>query len=134
MGKPDFTGVWTFNKSKSELQIPAPDSTIFTIEHHEPKFHLERTHVFEGKSDSFSIDLTTDGKVVEMERAELALRASLHWEGDTLVFDSTITRGGKQGKNLVRYQLAPDTQTFIANERFTSAEYNYENKWCFDKQ
>ncbi len=31
----------------------------FVIEHREPRFHLEWTHVFGGNSDIFSIDLMT---------------------------------------------------------------------------
>jgi hypothetical protein len=58
MTKPDFTGTWKLNHGKSSLQIPAPESTIFVIEHSEPHFHLERTHVFGGNSDTLSIDLT----------------------------------------------------------------------------
>jgi hypothetical protein len=134
MGMPDFTGKWKFNQRKSSLQIPSPDSTTFLIEHHEPRFHLERTHVFEGKSDTFAIDLTTDGKVVELNRGGLVLRASLQWEGEALLFDSTVTRDGKQGTNVVRYMLADSGQAFMADESFTSAELNYENKWIFDKQ
>lgn len=62
MAKSDFTGTWKFDHSKSSLQIPSPDSTSFVIEHNEPRFLLKRTHVFGGNSDTFSIDLTTDGK------------------------------------------------------------------------
>jgi hypothetical protein len=29
MAKPDFTGIWRFNRGRSSLQIPAPDWTIF---------------------------------------------------------------------------------------------------------
>ena len=46
MAKPDFTGTWEFNPSRSSLQNPAPESSTFGIEHREPYFYLERTHVF----------------------------------------------------------------------------------------
>ena len=62
--KPDFSGEWTLNREKSRLQTPMPDSTLFRIEHREPVFRLTRTHVVKGKADTFSIDLTTDGKEV----------------------------------------------------------------------
>ena len=134
MKKADFTGTWKFNPGKSSLQIPAPDSTDFVIEHNEPRLHLERTHVFGGKSDSFSIDLTTDGQVVEFNHGEVVISASLHWEGRTLVFDSTLTRGGEQATNIVRYKLADKNQVFVADERFHSRELKYKNRWVFDRQ
>ena len=134
MKKADFTGTWKFNPGKSSLQIPAPESTDFVIEHNEPRLHLERTHVFGGKSDSFSIDLTTDGQVVEFNHGEVVVRASLHWEGRTLVFDSTLTRGAEQATNIVRYKLADKNQVFVADERFHSRELKYKNRWVFDRQ
>jgi hypothetical protein len=134
MAKPDFTGTWKFAPGKSSLQIRPPDSTVFVIVHNEPRFQLKRTHVFGGNSDTFSIDLTTDGRVVELNRAGLVIHASLHWEGETLVFDSTLNREGTQGTNIVRYRLADQNQVFLADERFQSPELTYENKWVFDRQ
>jgi hypothetical protein len=134
MAKPDFSGTWKFNRSKSSLQIPPPDSTIFTIEHHEPRFHLSRTHVFAGKRDTFSIDLTTDGETAVREHNNMKIYARLYWENETLVFDSKIEREGKKATNVVRYKLADKGQTFIAEERFRSEQQSYENTWGFDKQ
>jgi hypothetical protein len=134
MAKPDFTGIWQFNPSKSLLQIPAPESTTFFIEHREPCFRLERTHVFDGNSDTFSIELATDGKPVALNHRGLEIRASLNWEGETLLFYSTVERDGVQATNIVRYRLLEDGQVFIAEEQFRSQEMNYENRWVFDKK
>ena len=134
MAKPDFTGSWKFNSDKSRLQIPPPESTTFLIEHREPRFHLERTHVFGGKSDTFSIDLMTNGEAAVQAHGGFQIHASLHWEGDTLRFDSRLEREGEQATNVVRYSLSDDGQTFTAVEQFCGKEYSYENMWVFDKQ
>jgi hypothetical protein len=115
-------------------QIPSPDSTTFVIEHNEPRFHLERIHVFGGNSDAFSIDLTTEGTFIELNHGGFEIRASLCWEGETLVFDSKLHRAGEQATNIVRYKLTDAGQSFIAEERFRSNEHDYENTWVFDKQ
>jgi hypothetical protein len=117
MTKPDFTGTWEFNSNKSTLQIPSPDSTTFVIEHREPHFHLERTHVFG-----------------TLNQGGLEIRARLYWEGETLVCDSRLEQGGEQATNIVRYSLADEGQTFIAEEQFRSREHSHENRWVFDKQ
>lgn len=134
MAKPDFTGAWKFNPEKSSLQIPAPESTLFAIEHSEPRFRLERTHVFGGNSDTFCIDLTTDGKTVVRVHAGFEIHADLRWEGATLIFNSRLEREGEQATNIVRYILSDDGQTFIAEEQFRGKQYSYDNKWVFDKQ
>jgi dienelactone hydrolase len=134
MAKPDFSGTWQFNRRKSSLQIPPPDSTIFIIEQHEPRFHLSRTHVFAGKSDTFSIELTTDGKTTVREHGNMKIYVRLYWDEESLVFDSEIEREGKKATNIVRYKLADKGQTFIADERFHGEQQSYENTWVFDKQ
>jgi dienelactone hydrolase len=134
MSKSDFSGTWKLNRSKSSLQIPWPDSTSFTIEHREPRFHLSRTHVFAGKSDTFSIDLTTTGETVVRDHVGMKIHVRLYWEGETLVFDSKLEREGEKGTNVVRYKLADEGRTFIAEERFRSELRSYENTWVFDKQ
>ena len=66
--------------------------------------------------------------------AGFEIHASLRWEGETLLFDSTLEREGEQATNIVRYQLSDDGQMFIAEERFRGREHSYENTWVFDKQ
>jgi len=134
MQKPNFTGTWKFNPSKSLLQIPAPDSTIFVVEHMEPVFRLSRTHVVGDKSDTFALDLTTDGTEVDIVRGDLRLRARVYWEGETLVFDSHVVRGGEDASNIVRYKLAGTLDSLVAEERFRSKSLCYDNIWLLERQ
>ena len=133
MAKPDFTGTWKFNPGKSSLQIPVPESALFVIEHREPRFELERTHIFSGNSDTFSIDLRTDGKAVVRVHAGFEIDACLRWEGETLLFNSKLKREGEEATNIVRYRLSDDGQTLIAEEQFRGREHSHDNKWVFDK-
>src|SRR5262245_45028127 len=105
MAKPDFTGTWKLNVDKSSLQIPIPESTLFLIKHKEPQFHLERTHVIDGISDAFTIDITTDGTTVVSSHRGIEIVARLLWDGENLLFDTRLTREGKQAINIVRYSL-----------------------------
>ena len=54
-------------------------------------------------------------------------------EGDVLAFDSRVTRGGVEGSNQVRYTMAPDGRSVVAEERFRSAVLNYDNRWWMDR-
>jgi hypothetical protein len=134
MSKPDFTGRWKYNPSKSVLRIPPPESTSLVIEHREPHFRLSRTLVVGGSSDTFSIELTTDGREVVQERDDLQICARLYWEGETLVFESVLTGDEEQATNVVRYTLAEQGETFVARERFSSERQSYENLWVLDRQ
>ena len=133
MPKPDFTGTWTFNRDKSRLQIPAPDATVFVVDHREQELRISRTHVARDRRDTFSIDLTTDGREVSVDRADVRLWCRASWDGDTLVFDTRLVRAGEEATNAVRYTLASDGRTFSAEERFRSGSMNYDNIWVLDK-
>jgi len=132
--KPDFSGVWKFNPEKSKLQIPAPTSSSFVVDHKEPRFHLSRTHVYDGKPDTWSIDLTTDGKEVIQQTGDRTLHARLYWEGNQLVFDSKIVLKDREASNIVKYQVSPDRKVFKAYESFRGPKLKYDNIWVFDKE
>ncbi len=134
MTKPNFTGTWKFNPGKSVLQMPSPESSIFVIEHNKPHFRLERTHVFDGKSNTFSVALTADGELTAVNLGGFDSQSKLYWEGDSLVFDSRFVHEGKQASNIVRYQLEDAGQTLIAEEQLRSAQHKHNNTWVFDKQ
>lgn len=133
MTHPNFSGTWKFNSNRSSLQIALPESIGFVIEHREPQFHFERTLVVGGHKDTFAIDLTTDGNTLVTHHEGLEIRATLIWDGDSLLFDSKVERDGVQGTNVVRYTLSEDGHVFTAEEQFRSSDYNYDNLWVFDK-
>jgi hypothetical protein len=95
---------------------------------------LTRTHVYNGKPDTWTIDLTTDGKEVIQQEGNQTLHVQLHWEGDQLVFDSKIILGDREATNIVRYQLSEDGETFTALESFRGPRLKYDNVWVFDKE
>lgn len=132
MTRPDFTGTWTFDPSRSRLQIPAPESSVFVIHHDEPRFQLERTHVVGGKVDTLSLELMTGGAPVVTMHDGLETRSTLRWEGDALVLVSEIL-GEASATNTVRYRLQSAGRVLVAEERLRSSQINYENVWVFSR-
>jgi len=133
MSKPDFTGTWRFDPARSSLQIQLPEAVTFEIQHHEPRFRLSRTLVIGGASDTIAIDLTTDGRLVVCHHRGMDITARLNWDGQALLFHSSLTRAGEQAENTVRYLLADQDQTFIAEEKFRGRELQYDNRWVFER-
>lgn len=131
--RPDFTGTWTFNPARSTLQIQAPDKSVFVIDHRDPVLRFSRTHTASEVDDTFTIDLSTDGQETAVDRDGMQVLARAYWDGDTLVFDSRLTRSGEEATNVVRYTLSGDWQTIVARERLRSASINYDNVWVLEK-
>jgi hypothetical protein len=133
VAKPDFTGTWIFNAARSALQIPAPDHSVFVIDHRGSRFHLSRTHTVGETSDTFEIDLTIDGMETVVNRGDVRICGRARWDGATLVFDSTLSRGNEGGSNIVHYTLSDDRMTIVAQERFRGASINYDNVWVLER-
>jgi hypothetical protein len=131
--RPDFTGTWRANLAKSRLEIPAPESTTFRLEHREGELRLSRTHVSQGNSDTWGIELTIGGPEVESVSGDRKLRCRMAWDGDVLVFDVRIGSGDDEARNVVRYQMANDGRSFTADERYTSGAHSHHNVWVLDR-
>ncbi len=133
--KPDYSGTWKANFAKSKLQIPAPESTLFVIEHREPHFKLSRTHTSREFSDTWGIELTTDGKEVTREEANRTLHCRLTWEGSSLAFAVRIRlRDGEEITDRVKYVMAADGKSFTAYESYRGRTAKADNVWVLERQ
>ena len=131
--KPNFTGRWNLNPEKSELQFPPPTSSLFVVEHQEPRFHVTRTHVYGDRSDTISFELTTDGQECELKFGDFRALARMRWDGVTLVTEMTVRVKDDEGTNVVWYSLEDDRRTFVARERWRSTNHHHDNLWVFER-
>jgi len=103
------------------------------VDHREPALSISRTHFAGDTRDTFSLDLTTDGREVPVVRTDVRLQCRAYWDGEILVFDTRLVRAGDEATNVVRYVLSEDRGTLVAEERFRSASLNYDNLWILDR-
>jgi len=134
--KPDFSGNWVFNAEKSKLQIQVKlESAMFTIDHKEPDFRFSRVFVVDGRPDSFSYALRTDGNEQVKTEGGRTTHSRLFWDGDVLVFDVRIVlTDGREATNVVRYSLRDNGSTFVAEEKFRGPVLKYDNLWVADRK
>ncbi len=133
--QPNFSGEWNFVATKSKLQIPVPDAGIFAIDHREPVFRMSRTLIAKGKADTWSIDLTTDGKEAVAKSAGETTRGHVSWDGSDLVYQAKIIlNDGREGTDTVRYHLSDGGRTLTATESFRGPVVKFDNLWVFEKQ
>lgn len=130
--KPDFSDEWNFVAGRSKLQIPVPDSGVFRLDHREPVLRLSRTLVSKGKSDTWSIDLTTDGQEAVQHGSSETTRGRLYWDGNDLIFDSKIILKDREATTIVRYHLSDGGRTLTATESFRGPVVKYDHVWVFE--
>jgi hypothetical protein len=134
LSKPDFSGSWVLDLSRSSLEIAPPDSSIFVIEHDDPDLVGRRTHYLGGVSDASSAQLTTDSVLAAVRAGDLEIPTRVYWDGHVLVLDQAWTRGDVRITNLVRYTLEDGGQTLIADERMSADGDTHHNVWVFGRR
>ena len=134
--KPNFSGVWVLNKAKSKLikELGDLQKGVISIEHYDSVFKFSRTFTIGGKDDSFSYELTTDGKEVVGEEGDRKLYSRLYWDGDALVYVTRLVAPQGDAINVVHYRLAATGRELRAEEQFRGPKLSYDNVWVLDKQ
>lgn len=131
---PDLSGVWHVDFQRSRLEIEAPTSSVFTIQHNDPSLLLTRTHRAEGYEDTASLALSTDGRESVHHKGEVEIRSTCVWQGDSLRFRSEIIAERINALNVVVYTMSSDGREMVADETFTGPPRNYHNEWVLVKQ
>ncbi len=132
--RPNFSGIWVVNFKESKLEIEAPESSLFNIRNDDPLIVLSRTYKAKDYEDTFSLEMSTDGKEFDTSKSNIEIRGNCTWQGDTLIFESRLLRGNSEGKNVVRYRLSQDGRQLTADERYDGEPQSYHNLWILNRK
>ncbi len=135
---PNFTGEWVLDKVSTKLEaldIASLQGGTIVIDHREPVVKFQRTFTVGGRDQTFSYELTTDGKEVKDQSAGGQDQYSrLSWEGDALVFNMRIVSSAGESTNTVHYRLTNGGRQLEGEEVFRGPGRNYNNLWVFTRK
>lgn len=126
---PDFSGVWCADFKRSKLEIEAPASTTFQMNHEDPFLLVNRMHKAKDFEDQVALQHRTDGKETLFCKGNLEIRIICSWKGTSLVCCSRFMVGESEAENVVTYTLSTDGQELLADERYSGPPRSYHNRW-----
>ena len=136
LAKPNFTGDWKLNASKSTFgEMPAPDSMSYKITHDDPKLTTASKQSSQMGDFEMNATYTTDGKECTNQGFQCSTTKSVvKWDGDTLAIDTKGQFGDNEFTMTQKWTLSADGKTLTVLQTFKSAMGEGEQKLIFDKQ
>lgn len=133
--KPNLTGTWKLNLSKSKLAPQhGPGSDRYKIKHSGPRIEME--HTFDGQSETYSY--MTDGKerVANRSPKDGETRAKAYWDGDTLVIEKHQEIGPGGSVWMSRYILSQDGKGLAVTHHVNKSSFSaaFDESLTYEKQ
>jgi hypothetical protein len=136
LAKPNFTGDWKLNTSKSNFgQMPAPDSMSYKITHADPKLSTVTRQSGQMGEFEMQASYTTDGKESTNKGfGEATMKSVAKWDGDVLSIETKGQFGDNEFTMTQKVSLSEDGKTMNIVQVFRSSMGEGEQKLVFDKQ
>ena len=131
--KPDFSGEWKMNPTKSDFGVlPPPASIRRTITHAEPSL----TIVEDQRSDFGDMSTTrkyqTDGTETTFTSNGAEVKSSAKWDGGIMLVVSKVDSVGLTFND--KMSLSPDGKTLVSQLHISSPQGDVDIMIAFDKQ
>lgn len=137
--KPDFTGTWKLDASKSDFgQMPAPEKMERVIDHKDPSIKIKTTQSTPNGERTMDTEYTLDGKEQKQETPRGTVMYTPKWEGSVVVIDSKRTMN-VQGQTVEitgveRWSLSADGKSMTVDSKMVAPMGELTMKAVFAKQ
>jgi len=131
--KPNFSGEWKINPTKSEFgPAPLPEKFVRKIEHVEPSISIVEDQVNAGTPSTTTRKVTTDGKAQTFEMNGAQVKASAAWADTALIATTAVDSLGVTFKD--RMSLSGDGKVLTSKVLIVSPQGEFEITVVFDRQ
>ncbi len=112
-GKPDFSGDWKLDVSRSEFgPMPVPDKVVQKIVHKDSTLTIDSTEVNNGAERKLSLAYRTDGTPTKSKVGDNEMTSTATWEGATLAIESKLTIPGRTLVFKERWTMSDEKNSF----------------------
>ncbi|HEY6392112.1 MAG TPA: hypothetical protein VIX89_12585 [Bryobacteraceae bacterium] len=133
--KPNFSGTWKLNVSKSEFgPLPSPDSRTDVIEHNDPVLKVSTSAESAQGKQNFNVTYTTDGKEVVNKQGPREIKSTVVWDGSNLVVNSKFSFNDQDVTIKNVWTLSADGKTLTQNAHLAAQMGEVDQKMVYEKQ
>lgn len=138
--KPDFSGKWTMDLTKSDFgPMPGPDSIVNVIEHKEPALKIATTQKGQQGEITNERNLTTDGKenpnkMRTMGGEQQEVKSTSRWDGRKLMTAFKLDVQGGVLEVTDAWELSDDGKVMTVVRDLKTAQGAFTQKIVFTKQ
>jgi hypothetical protein len=135
-GKPDFSGDWKINATKSNFgPIPAPATYTRKVTHAEPAITIEDTQTGTALGDQHDKrTYTTDGTEIVYQANGADVKSGATWDGDALQINSKASILGTDLVIKDKITLGDDGKTMTDAVHIATPQGDIDILLVFDKQ
>ena len=135
LGAPNLTGDWKLNLQKSQYgPIPAPVEVTRKIKLDGVNLSMHTEQKTAQRDSSSDLKYTTDGKECVNKVTNGDAKGAAHWDGDTLIIESSQMNGPQELKSREVWSLSGDGKTLTIQTHLTLPQGGVDVKQVFDRQ
>jgi hypothetical protein len=136
LAAPNLTGDWKLNLAKSQYGLlPAPLEVTRKIKHEGISLSMSTFQKSAQRENTSELKYTTDGKVCINKMTNGDSKGAAHWEGNTLIIESSQQNGPAEIKSHEAWTLSPDGKTLTILTHLTIPQQGeIDVKQVFEKQ
>ena len=133
--KPNFSGDWKLNASKSEFgPMPAPTSRTDKIAHADPNLKVTTTQSGPNGDGTFELKYTTDGAETTNDLRGNPVKSTSKWDGDILIITSKASFGGNDITFADKWSISEDGKILTINRHIVAPQGELDQKLVLEKQ
>jgi hypothetical protein len=134
-GAPKLTGDWKLNLAKSQYgPLPAPVEVTRKVILDGVNLWMSTQQKTAQRDSTSELRYTTDGKVSMNKVTNGDAKGTAHWEGDTLIIESSQPNGPQELKSREMWTLSADGKTLTIVTHLTLPQGGVDVKQVFEKQ
>jgi hypothetical protein len=133
--KPNFSGEWKLNASKSEFSpMPAPEKRTDKIVHADPKLTVTTTQTSQAGEGTFEQKYSTDGEETTNELRGAPVKSTAKWDGEALMITTKAVFNGMDITLSDKWSLSEDGKVLTVGRHIKAPQGEFDQKLVMEKQ